>query len=32
VYEEGLFESQLVLLNGLNRVYDAGKKKWVMYL
>lgn len=27
-YEEGLSERELALLNGIERVYDAGKKKW----
>lgn len=31
IYEEGLTERQLAILNGLNRVYDAGKKKWIKY-
>lgn len=30
-YDSNLSETQLALLNGLNRVYDAGKKKWVLY-
>jgi hypothetical protein len=28
-YEEGLSEKQLALLNGLTRIWDAGKTKWV---
>ena len=31
LYQEGMTESELALLNNLNRVYDAGKKKWVIY-
>lgn len=27
-YKEGLSERQLAMLNGLPRIYDAGKKKW----
>lgn len=29
-YEEGLTERELADLNGLDRVYDAGKVKWVL--
>lgn len=29
-YEEGLTEDQLAELNGLDRVWDYGKKRWVM--
>lgn len=28
-YEEGLTERELAKLNGLNRIWDAGKIKWV---
>lgn len=31
-YEEGLTERELADLNGLDRVYDAGKVKWVLYV
>lgn len=31
-YEEGLSERQLAKLNGLLRVYDAGKTRYVLYL
>lgn len=29
-YEDGLTERQLADINGLNRIWDAGKMKWVM--
>ena len=32
LYQEGLTERQLARLNGLSRIYDYGKKRWVMYL
>lgn len=30
-YRDGFTETQLANLNGLNRVYDAGKVRWVLY-
>lgn len=29
VFEEGLTESELVVMNGLHRVYDSGRVLWV---
>ena len=29
-YKEGLSEKQLADLNGIYRIYDSGKKKWVL--
>ena len=31
-YEEGMSERELAALNGLYRVYDYGKKRWVLYV
>lgn len=31
LYQDDLTESQLAVINGLYRVYDSGKKKWVCY-
>ena len=31
-YEEGLTERELAELNGFERVYDAGKIRWVLNL
>ena len=28
IYEDGLTENELMLLNGYSRYYDAGKIKW----
>ena len=29
-YEEGLTETQLARINGLERVYDSGKTRWLL--
>ena len=31
-YQEGLTERELATLNGLFRVYDAGKVRWVKHV
>ena len=30
IYKEGLTESELAKLNGLERIWDCGKTRWVM--